>query len=83
MVQTMSSSLFLYTYINFSLKNYLPIIHPFTANAPIRRLSFDIEYIILDLEFPLNIIEGNPLKEESLIFHPPFHNILYKDLSAL
>jgi hypothetical protein len=46
---------------NSSHKNYLPLIQPLTANAPIRRLDVYIEYSTLGLIKPLKFTEDNPL----------------------
>ena len=40
---------------------YLPLIQPFTANAPIRRFDVRIEYSTLGLLNPLRFTEDNPL----------------------
>jgi hypothetical protein len=49
MVQTISS--FFYYVLIVIVKHciYLPLIQPFTANAPIRRFDVNIEYSILGL----------------------------------
>jgi hypothetical protein len=71
MVQTISSIFLLYINATVSLltekirgnltKIYLPLIQPFTANAPIRRLDVYIEYSTLGLINPLKFTEDNPL----------------------
>ena len=54
MVQTISSFPVFFLCIFFSIKqNYLPLIQPFTAKAPTRRLDVKIEYSKFDSEKPL------------------------------
>ncbi len=72
MVQTMSS-FFYYVFIQLI---YLPLIQPFTANAPIRRFDAIIECSKLEFIKPLVITVDNFLYEESIFFNPPFHVIL-------
>lgn len=83
MVQTISS-FFYHIYILFIYhKIYVPLIQPFTAKDPIRRLEACREYCTLGFTNPLNLTEDNPLKDESIFFNPPFHLNLNIDLSAL